>query len=93
MEKIIIDVREADEFKNQHVSGAINIPLSTFGQGAASALEELGDKKISIMCLSGKRAGMALDHIKNMPNLNHDNYEIYPGGITGWQKEGKEVVS
>ena len=92
MEKVIIDVREKDEFKNEHVSGAINLPLSSFPQDAPPLLENLGDKKIIVMCLSGKRAAMAFDHIKNMSNLSLENYEVYPDGIKGWQKEGKKVV-
>ncbi len=93
MEKIIIDVREKDEFKNEHVSRAINLPLSSFPQDAPPLLENLVDKKIVIMCLSGKRAAMAFDHIKNMPNINFENYEVYPEGIKGWKNECKKVVA
>ena len=92
MEKVIIDVREKDEFKNEHILGAINLPLSSFFQDAPPLLEKLGDKKIIVMCLSGKRATMAFGYIKNMPNLSLENYEVYPSGIKGWQKEGKKVV-
>ena len=93
MEKVIIDVREKDEFKTEHISGSINLPLSCFSQDAPALLEKLGDKKIFVMCLSGKRAAMAFEEVKKMPNLEHESYEIYPEGIKGWKKEGKEVTS
>jgi rhodanese-related sulfurtransferase len=92
MEQVFIDVREKDEFKNEHIFGSINLPLSCFQQEASALLEKLDNKRVIIMCLSGKRAVMAFDHIKSMPNLNCENYEIYPDGIKGWKKSGKKVV-
>lgn len=93
MDIVIIDVREKDEFKNEHVSGAINLPLSSFSQDAPALLENLDNKKIIVMCLSGKRAALAFDHIKKNPNLNLENYEVYPDGINGWKNKGKKVVA
>ena len=93
MERVIIDVREKDEFQNGHAPGAINVPLSCFPQDAPSLLNTFGDKKVIMMCVSGKRASLAFDHVKEFPNLSLNNYEIYPEGMKGWEKEGNEVVS
>ena len=90
---IIIDVREKDEFKSVHVAGAINLPLSSFSFDAPSVLKSLNDQNVSIMCLSGKRAGLAMDQIKQIDSLNTEKYTIYPNGIKGWQEEGKDVVA
>jgi rhodanese-related sulfurtransferase len=92
MNTIVIDVREKDEFKREHVIGAINIPLSSFELDAPAILERLNDQKILVMCLSGKRASIAFDKIKKMPTLNESNYEIYQDGIKGWKHEGKLVT-
>lgn len=93
MDEIIIDVREKDEFRCEHVSGSINLPLSTFNHDAPALLGKFGDRKIIIMCLSGNRARMAHDNIKVMKHLNLENFEIFPRGIKGWKEEGKEVIS
>ena len=52
----LIDVREADEFAEGHLPGAINLPLSAF-------LERYGeldkDKPYHIICRSGARSAQA----------------------------------
>jgi rhodanese-related sulfurtransferase len=93
MENIIIDVREKDEFQNEQVLGSINLPLSCFSQEAPVLLGKFDHQRVSLMCLSGKRSGMAFDLIKKMPNLNLSNYEVYPKGIKGWKENGKEIVN
>ncbi len=55
---VVIDVREADEFADGHIPGAINMPLSTF---QPSRLPQAPGKKLVLTCLGGKRSGMALD--------------------------------
>ncbi|MCT2399946.1 rhodanese-like domain-containing protein [Novosphingobium mangrovi (ex Huang et al. 2023)] len=57
-EALVVDVREADEFANGHIPGAINMPLSTF---QPSKLPHPEGKKLVLNCLGGKRSGMALD--------------------------------
>ncbi len=92
MSMIIIDVREKDEFKNEQVFGSINLPLSSFLEDAPAILEKFENRKIVLTCLSGKRAGMALGLVQNMPALNIENYEVYKKGIKGWREEGEKVV-
>ena len=92
MNTVIIDVREKDEYRSEHVEGAINIPLSSFEHDAPAILKRLNDQKVLVMCLSGKRASMAFDQIKKMPSLNDSNYEIYQDGIKGWKNEGNDVT-
>jgi phage shock protein E len=59
MNKIIIDVREPEEYATGHVEGAINLPSSKLLVG----LEELSDisnsTEIVLYCVSGGRAGEA----------------------------------
>jgi len=53
-----VDVRTADEFKQQHVEGAVNIPYENIDAGITSlGLEK--DSTIYLYCKSGHRAGIA----------------------------------
>ena len=53
-----VDVRTADEFKQQHVDGAVNIPYEEIDAGIANlGLEK--DSAIYLYCKSGRRAGIA----------------------------------
>ena len=93
MQKVIIDVREEDEFAAEHVAGAINVPLSKLEKNP-NIFIHLSDRPISIMCRSGKRATLARDTIHKLNFLpSSSNLEIYKDGIMGWKNEGKPVTT
>lgn len=77
----LIDVREPAEFSAEHISGAVNIPLSSLND---SALKDLEDKDIVFQCASGNRSCRALDKVSG---ASHDA-KLYnlEGGITAWKK-------
>ena len=85
--KVIVDVRERDEFKQQHIPHSINLPLSELKQsnGFHALLE---GKDVMLVCRSGKRAEMAKSSFESAGLI----CEVYPEGILGWQKQGKEMV-
>jgi len=74
----MIDVREVHEFKQGHIPGAINIPLSQL----RTRLSEIPkNRPVFLYCRSGMRsrqAGKILSRhgYRNMAHLN--------GGITAW---------
>ena len=73
----LIDVREADEFAEGHLPGAINLPLSAF-------LEHYGeldkDKSYHIICRSGARSAQACAF------LEEEGYDVtnVAGGTIAW---------
>lgn len=58
----IIDVRTPEEFADQHVPDAINIPLNEVAQ-RINEIKEL-PKPIVAYCSSGNRSGMAVSILK-----------------------------
>ena len=58
----LLDVRTRGEFKNGHITKAVNIPVSEL----MSRLKELPDKKktIVVYCRSGRRSGRAQKMLK-----------------------------
>ena len=54
----IIDVREPYEFEEEHIAGAVNIPLNLIPEHA----EEIRQFQVPVVlyCRSGNRSGMAL---------------------------------
>ena len=73
----LIDVREADEFAEGHLPGAINLPLSDF-------LERYGeldkDKSYHIICQSGARSAQACAFLAG------EGYDVInvAGGTSAW---------
>lgn len=74
---ILVDVREADEFKTGHIPGAFNAPLSTI---TSAALPK--DAPLFLYCLRGTRSKRAVEILKKM------GYTVKSiGGISGYKGE------
>ena len=92
MEIFYVDVREADEYKAQHIEGSLNTPLSGFENSLEPIIQLAKTFKLVLVCKSGVRSGNALNLLKK-----HDeqvqNVEILEGGVDKWAKDGKSLVS
>lgn len=81
---IIVDVRDDDEWAEQHIAGAIHIPLAKLNERLAE-LKQYKNSPIITQCRSGGRSAKALDLLK-ATGFNH----VYnmEGGIQAWQQHG-----
>lgn len=82
----LVDVREADEWAQQHVDGAVHIPMSEFMQREHELPE---GEPLYIICHSGGRSANVAQYLeqKGISAVN------VAGGITAWQREGLPIVS
>ena len=76
IQTILLDVRSSQEFKEEHLKGAKNIPLYELEK----RLNELPDKKqiIIIYCMSGYRSKEAKEKLEK---LGYENIYNLKGGI------------
>lgn len=84
---VLIDVREADEFDEGHIPGAVNIPIRELGENLDAIPT---DQPVWIYCLSGWRAGLANSSLRLM---GYDNISAYTPGSAGWDAAGEELVN
>lgn len=85
---LLIDVREPDEFRGQHIALAISMPLAT----VAAALGTLGlrpDRPLIFQCQKGKRGEQACAVV---PVTHRGPIYNLTGGIEGWAAAGLPVV-
>ena len=83
---LLIDVREASEYAEGHIEGAVNIPIRTI----ADHLDMIPtDRQVFIYCQSGFRAAIAGSALQM---LGYDNVLIFPPSYKGWT-EADEPVS
>ena len=73
---VLMDVREADEFRSGHIPGAVNVPLSVLSQVTLPK-----DKPLFIYCLRGTRSRRAVGYLKRMGCQNVQSI----GGITSYK--------
>ena len=77
---IVVDVRTAEEYKESHVKGALNIPYDTIDEN----IDLDKSKTIMVYCKSGKRSSIAYSTLKS---LGYDVYDL--GAFASVQLEKK----
>jgi rhodanese-related sulfurtransferase len=81
---VIVDVREDSEWNEQHIPGAIHIPLGQLNE-RLSELKQYKDSPVITQCKSGGRSAKALDVLKSAGFSKVYNMD---GGIIAWDKAG-----
>lgn len=87
-EALLIDVREADEFKAEHIASAMSVPLGS----VAESMDDLPVRsgvKLVFQCRTGARGKQACDIAANAPGRDVYNLD---GGIEAWKASGLAVV-
>lgn len=86
-EAVIVDVRDASEFRGGHISGAINIPYSSLKE-KHSQLEKYKGKQIIVVDKMGQHAGAAG---KILRDNGYDTKRLQ-GGISEWTHQNLPLV-
>ena len=84
----MVDVREVDEHRREHVAGAALHPSSMFsvtGFPAATA-----GRRTLVLCRSGGRAGKV---VAALQAAGRQDVAVIEGGITAWRASGLPVVT
>ena len=83
MSKVIIDVREPQEYASGHVSGAINLPPSKLMGNLGELADVPKNSEIILYCRTGSRSNVAMHLLKdkgytNLINgINQDQVEAH----------------
>lgn len=85
---VVIDVREADSFRQAHIVGAINIPKEQFFDKIVS-LNKYKDKPIILACATGT---LTPDMIIQLEKVGFEQVYGLAGGILAWQVENLPLV-
>lgn len=78
----LVDVREPDEFRAGHASGARNIPL---GQLSTRVGEIATDRTVLLICQSGNRSRVAQHLLRRQQITDTRNVQ---GGTMAWHRAG-----
>ena len=80
---VLLDVRTAEEYRDGHIDGSVNIPLDRI----SSVENTVKDKStpLYVHCLSGGRSGQAVSYLKQIGYTNAKSI----GGISSYR--GKVV--
>ena len=81
---VIVDVREDSEWNEQHIPGAIHIPLAQLNERLPE-LKQYKDSPVITQCRTGRRSAQALDVLKSAGFSKVYNMD---GGIKAWDDAG-----
>ena len=83
----VIDVREADEFRQGHVPGASFIPRGFLELRIEEAIPDR-QQEIILYCAGGSRSLLAAH---NLQELGYSNVRSMKGGFQSWKDKGYEI--
>ena len=85
---VLVDLRDRSEFSRGHITGAINVPYSTFSQ-RIEELQKHRDKPVILICKIGQHSSAAGSQlIKN----GFQDVRRLSGGMTEWTGSNLPVV-
>lgn len=85
---LVVDVRDAKEFREGHITDSRNIPFSSL-QESLSQLEKFKDKPVILVCKIGQHAGAAG---RILSTHGFKDVRRLSGGITTWKSDGLPLV-
>lgn len=80
----VIDLRDAKDFKEGHISGSTNVPFARF-KDEVEALKK-ANQPLILVCKMGSTAGHAVQQ------LHTNNAYRLDGGIMNWKAQGLPLV-
>jgi len=81
---VLLDVRTAEEYRDGHIGGSINLPLDKISLAADTVKDK--NTQLYVYCYSGSRSEQAVAYLKKMGYTNTVNI----GGISSYR--GKVVL-
>lgn len=82
---VLVDVREAAEWRSGHAPGATHIPLGLLGQRADELPRE---RDVLLVCRSGSRSGAAQRLLRER---GFERALNVAGGMSAWEQAGLPV--
>ena len=93
---LLIDVREADEFRSMHIANAINIPRGILEAASEQGYDESNPKLINarnqevvVICRSGKRSCLAA---YTLQQLGFNKALSLKTGLRGWNDYDQPLI-
>jgi rhodanese-related sulfurtransferase len=83
----LIDVREADEFEEFRVPGAVHVPLRTVPERLEAFA---GEGPTYVICLSGGRSMRACEFVADVSGQHVINVA---GGSRAWARSGRPIAT
>jgi rhodanese-related sulfurtransferase len=82
---LFVDARHNFDYKQGHITGAINVPLKDFDLGTSALARTAKDKTIITYC-DGAECNSSIELAKKLSEAGFTNVKMFFGGWTEWQQ-------
>jgi rhodanese-related sulfurtransferase len=86
----LIDVLSEEHFEEEHIPGAINIPLDRIASEAIEKFDK--DEEIVVYC-KDEDCGASPKAAEKLEKLGFRNVKDFEGGLKTWKEAGNEIQS
>ena len=83
-----IDVREADEWQEGHIPGAVHVPRGYLESRIEGVVPDKS-QPVVLYCAGGNRSAFAA---KTLEELGYEHVYSLAGGFTDWKRNGLEII-
>lgn len=84
----LIDVREKEEYDEEHIAGSILIPMNTLTEERLEEEKITRKDEIVMYCRSGSRSSFTC---RRMEMLGFKKVKSLDGGILAWKEKGLSI--
>jgi cysteine synthase/rhodanese-related sulfurtransferase len=84
---LVIDVRSKEKFQQQHVAGAVNIPLQELSKGVETLPKDKNAAIVTVCALGN----ISIHGMLYLKALGYRNVKSIAGGTTAWAEKGLPV--
>ncbi len=88
-ERVVVDVRETDEYTGGHIPGAVSVPLSILVD-SLDLIPRTG--VVHVVCQAGGRSARACEFLSQQAEFSAAKFVNVTGGTGAWILEGRDVV-
>ncbi len=85
---VLVDVLGEDHFAEEHLPGAVNIPLDTIAEEATKQFDR--DQEIVVYCAS-ESCQASPKAAEKLEAMGFENVKDYEPGVKGWKQAGHDI--
>jgi rhodanese-related sulfurtransferase len=83
---VFIDARPSEEYREEHIRGARNLPIGAFDEKAGEVLIDLPENTLIITYCDGEKCNLSVELAQKLKQIGFENVRVLFNGWTVWKE-------